>query len=126
MSVYLRPAYARSGPPTCLHCGGIVKHDTVDEIVTTLFALPEGTRTYALFPIVRAEVKLEPMQMPTVEEEADAPKLKKAPLKKSVKSQKSAVAPSFNLTEALKERLTELRRRGYNRLFQPGHKAENN
>ncbi|HTC76350.1 MAG TPA: hypothetical protein VK684_12295, partial [Edaphobacter sp.] len=115
---YLRLLYARCGTVTCLHCGGIVKHDTVDEIVTTLFALPEGTRTFALFPILRAEVKLEPMQMPTVEEQADAPKPKQSASKKSVKSQKSAVASSFNLTDALKDRLTELRRRGYNRLYQ--------
>src|SRR6516165_6868137 len=51
---YLRLLYARCGTVTCLHCGGIVRHDTVDEIVATLLALPEGTRTYALFPIVRA------------------------------------------------------------------------
>ncbi len=118
---YLRLLYARCGTVTCLHCGGIVKHDTVDEIVTTLFALPEGTRTYVLFPIIRAEVKLEPMQIPTVEEAADAPKPKKSAAKRSVKS---AVASSFNLTEALKERLTELRRRGYNRLYQNGKIVE--
>jgi excinuclease ABC subunit A len=121
---YLRLLYARCGTVTCLHCGGIVKHDTVDEIVTTLFALPEGTRTYALFPIVRAEVKLEPMQMPTVEEAADAPAPKKSATRKSVKSQKSAVASSFNLTDTLKDRLTELRRRGYNRLYQTGKIVE--
>jgi excinuclease ABC subunit A len=35
------------------------------------------------------------------------------------------VAPStFNLTDALKDRLTELRRRGYNRLYQAGPKGE--
>src|SRR5258705_5104102 len=85
---YLRLLYARCGTVTCLHCGGIVKHDTVDEIVTTLFTLPEGTRTYALFPIVRAEVKLESMQRPTLEEEANALKPKKPPAKKSPKSQK--------------------------------------
>src|SRR5580693_443343 len=95
---YLRLLYARCGTVTCLHCGGIVKRDTVDEIVTTLFALPEGTRTYVLFPIIRAEIKLEPMQIPTVEETADAPKPKKTSAKKSAKS---AVASSFNLTEAL-------------------------
>jgi excinuclease ABC subunit A len=123
---YLRLLYARCGTVTCLHCGGIVKHDTVDEIVATLFALPEGTRTYALFPIVRAEVKLEPMQMPTVEEAADAPKPKTSASKKSVKSQKSAVAASsFNLTDTLKDRLTELRRRGYNRLYQSTKTGEN-
>ncbi len=123
---YLRLLYARCGTVTCLHCGGIVKHDTVDEIVTALFALPEGTRTYALFPIERAEVKIEPMQMPTVEEVADAPKPAKRSTKKSAKSVKSAVATSnFDLTDALKERLTELRRRGYNRLFQQTPGGEN-
>src|SRR6202453_14164 len=54
---YLRLLYARCGTVTCLHCGGIVKRDTVDEIVLTVLAEPEGTRVYALFPIVRAEVK---------------------------------------------------------------------
>ena len=61
---YLRLLYARCGTVTCLHCGGIVRHDTVDEIVAPLLALPEGTRVYALFPIVRAEIKLEPLQRP--------------------------------------------------------------
>ena len=113
---YLRLLYARCGTVTCLHCGGIVKHDTVDEIVATLFALPEGTRTYVLFPIVRAELKLEPMQVATTEPEAEAPKPKKAAAKKSAKS--VASSPALNLTDTLKERLTELRRRGYNRLYQ--------
>jgi excinuclease ABC subunit A len=120
---YLRLLYARCGTVTCLHCGGIVKHDTVDEIVATLFALPEGTRTFVLFPIIRAEIKLEPMQVPTVEETADALK----PAKKSAtkKAAKSAVASStLNLTDTLKDRLTELRRRGYNRLYQSGKIVE--
>src|SRR5271170_2841360 len=122
---YLRLLYARCGTVTCLHCGGIVKRDTVDEIVTALLALPEGTRTYALFPIVRAEVKLEPMRMPTVEEQADAPKPAKKSLKKSSKPAKSAASTSsFNLTDSLKERLGELRRRGYNRLYQAGKIVE--
>jgi excinuclease ABC subunit A len=118
---YLRLLYARCGTVTCLHCGGIVKHDTVDEIVTSLLALPEGTRTYALFPIVRTDVKIEPMQMPTVEEAADAAK----PAKKTPRtSAKSAATSSLNLADALKDRLTELRRRGYNRLYQSGPKGE--
>ena len=122
---YLRLLYARCGTVTCLHCGGIVKTDTVDEIVTALFALPEGTRTYALFPIVRAEIKLEPMQVPTTTEtEEPASKPQKIAAKKSAKSVKSAVAPAFDLTDALKDRLTELRRRGYNRLYQSGKIVE--
>jgi excinuclease ABC subunit A len=116
---YLRLLYARCGTVTCLHCGGIVKHDTVDEIVATLFSLPEGTRTYVLFPIVRAELKLEPMQPAATEIEAEAPKPKKAATKKSTKSDKPAIDLSLTLTDTLKERLTELRRRGYNRLYQP-------
>jgi excinuclease ABC subunit A len=115
---YLRLLYARCGTVTCLHCGGIVKHDTVDEIVTTLFAVPEGTRTYALFPIVRTEIKLEPMQQPSTEAIEEAPKPKKLANKKLAKSDKPTAAPSLNLTDTLKERLTELRRRGYNRLYQ--------
>ena len=59
---YLRLLYARCGTVTCLHCGGVVKRDTVDEIVTTLAALEDGTRVYALFPIVRTEIKLEALQ----------------------------------------------------------------
>jgi excinuclease ABC subunit A len=122
---YLRLLYARCGTVTCLHCGGIVKHDTVDEIITTLFALggredEPATRTYVLFPIVRAEVKLEPMQVATPEVEVDAPKPKKTTAKKSAKSTKPAAIETLNLTDALKDRLTELRRRGYNRLYQSG------
>ncbi len=119
---YLRLLYARCGTVTCLHCGGTVRHDTVDEIVASILALPEGTRTYALFPIERAEIKLEPMQQPSAEPEAEAPKPKKAAAKKTTKA---APAPkAIDITDALKERLTELRRRGYNRLYQSGKIVE--
>jgi excinuclease ABC subunit A len=64
---YLRLLYARCGTVTCLHCGGVVRHDTVDEIVTRVLAMPGGTRVYAMFPIVRREVKLEVMQGPVVD-----------------------------------------------------------
>src|SRR5579871_4230610 len=74
---YLRLLYSRCGTVTCLHCGGIVRYDTVDEIVTSLLKLPEGTRTYILFPIVRTEVKIEALQPASdtvVEEETPKPK----------------------------------------------------
>ncbi|HVG27682.1 MAG TPA: excinuclease ABC subunit UvrA, partial [Acidobacteriaceae bacterium] len=119
---YLRLLYARCGAVTCLHCGGTVRRDSVDEIVTRVLAQPEGTRVYALFPIQRRDIKLEPMQGPSAEAEvpAAAPIPKKA-AKKILKASKSAPkTPAFDLTEALKERLTELRRRGYNRLWQAG------
>jgi excinuclease ABC subunit A len=110
---YLRLLYARCGTVTCLHCGGIVRHDTVDEIVAALLALPASTRAYALFPITRAEIKFEPLQPATVEAPPAPPK----PAKKSAKSV-SSVAGLSSLTDALKDRLAELRRRGYNRLYQ--------
>ena len=113
---YLRLLYARCGTVTCLHCGGIVKRDTVDEIVTALLALPEGTRTYALFPIVRAEIKLEPMPIPAAEPVITPKPTRTA--KKSAKQTTTNIA-ALTLTESLKERLLELRRRGYNRLYQP-------
>ncbi len=117
---YLRLLYARCGTVTCLHCGGTVRHDTVDEIVASLLALPESTRVYALFPIQRTEIRLEPLQQAAtagIEVPAPTPK----PAKKTAKKSKSPepAPPVFNLTDALKDRLTELRRRGYNRLYQP-------
>ena len=112
---YLRLLYARCGSVTCLHCGGIVKRDTVDEIVSTTLALPDGTRVYALFPIVRTDIKLEPLKASSTEapEPPKPAKKTKAPAKKASKNIAAAT-----LTDSLKARLIELRRRGYNRLYQ--------
>jgi excinuclease ABC subunit A len=112
---YLRLLFARCGTVTCLHCGGVVRHDTVDEIVTRVLAMPEGARVYALFPIVRREVKLESMVGPSTEV-VEAP----APVKKTAakKSAKVVALPVVDPTDAIKDRLGELRRRGYNRLWQ--------
>src|ERR1035441_3097330 len=120
---YLRLLYARCGAVTCLHCGGIVRHDTVDEIVAALLALPDATRTYALFPIVPAEIKFEPLQPASTDTPPEPPKPikpKKSASRKSVKSVSSVLGLS-SLTDALKDRLTELRRRGYNRQIGRAH-----
>ncbi len=114
---YLRLLYARCGTVTCLHCGGTVRRDTVDEIVTRVLAQPEGTRVYALFPIQRREIKLEPMQGPAIRTEEPEPEPKPKRAAKSAKK-KEPTTPAFDITDALKERLAELRRRGYNRLWQ--------
>ena len=119
---YLRLLYARCGTVTCLHCGGIVCHDTVDEIVAALLALPAGTRAYALFPIQPAKINLQPLQPASTDIPPEPPKPAKPPKKsssrKSAKSVSSVVGLS-SLTDTLKDRLAELRRRGYNRLYQP-------
>ena len=116
---YMRLLYARCGTVTCLHCGGIVKRDTVDEIAAAVLAMEEGTRLYALFPIEPRPVLLEPMQefLPAVDAEpvAATAKPKKPASKKQVEP---AEAPVVELSAKLKERLNELRHRGYNRLFQ--------
>ena len=119
---YLRLLYARCGTVTCLHCGGIVRHDTVDEIVAALLALggrkdQPATRAYALFPIVPAQIKFEPLQPATTDTPPEPPKpAKKSASKKSAKSVSSVLSFSA-LTDTLKDRLAELRRRGYNRLY---------
>jgi excinuclease ABC subunit A len=116
---YLRLLFARCGTVMCLHCGGIVRRDTVDEIVTRVVAMSEGTRVYALFPIVRREVKLEAMQGPIADPAPEVAAAVKKPAKKAEKvGKKAASVTVINLAESLKERLGELRRRGYNRLWQ--------
>ncbi len=116
---YLRLLFARCGTVTCLHCGGIVRRDTVDDIVTRVMTMPEGTRAYALFPIVRREVRLEALQGPAVDPSIEVAAVpKKAPKKTAKSGKKQEVITAVDLSEPLKERLGELRRRGYNRLWQ--------
>ena len=116
---YLRLLFARCGTVTCLHCGGIVRRDTVDDIVARVLMLPEGTRVYALFPILRREVKLEALQGPAIDPSIEVTVTPKKAAKKTSKSDKrSDVIIATDLSEPLKERLGELRRRGYNRLWQ--------
>jgi excinuclease ABC subunit A len=121
---YMRLLYARCGTVTCLHCGGIVKRDTVDEIATAVLALGDDTRLYALFPIERRPIVFEPMQEFLVPAD-EAPKPAAKPKKLATKKMKVVeAAPVVDPTEPMRERLVELRRRGYNRLFQNGNIVE--
>ncbi len=104
---YLRLLFARCGTAHCIVCGGVVRRDTVDEIATSILALGEGTRLYALFP-VKPRVAVEP------EKTATAKRSRKA------KTSANPALPS----DAFKERLTELRTRGFNRLYQNGKIVE--
>ncbi len=96
---YLRLLYARIGRTYCGNCGGEVKKDTVDEIADTLLALPEGTRFNVLFPLATETAPAEPE-------------------KKKGRKPKKQDAPAQD--ELNKNRLFELRKRGFNRLFQTG------
>ena len=102
---YLRLLYARCGTVYCVHCDGLVKRDSMDEIAEATLALGEGTRLNAFFPVRHAEV---------------APEAEAKPAKRAAKSA-AKPAPESPLTEALKARLIELRASGFNRLYQRGH-----
>ena len=95
---YLRLLFARIGKTYCWNCGQEVKKDTVDEIATTVLALSEGTRLNVLFPI----------------RSAAPPQETKKPKSRAKKAAKAS--PEADPT--MKERLFDLRKRGFNRLFQ--------
>src|SRR5689334_10980856 len=100
---YLRLLYARVGRTFCRNCGQEVKKDTVDEIAQTILAMPEGTRLNVLFPVRHA---------------IPAQSQKKLRGKKA-RAEADAVAQTADA--ALRERLFDLRKKGFNRLFQNGN-----
>lgn len=50
---YLRLLYARVGIPHCPICGKEIQSQSIDQILDTLLAFPEGTRIVLLAPVVR-------------------------------------------------------------------------
>ena len=102
---YMRLLYARCGTVHCVHCDGLVKQNTIDDVAAAILALKEGTRLHALFPVRTAEPPAQP----------ESPK----PARRNAKSASKASADS-PLTDALKARLTDLRSSGFNRLYQLG------
>ena len=98
---YLRLLFARIGRTYCSNCGGQVKKDTVDEVTDTLLALGEGTRLQVFFPLQTMAVKKAPEK----------------PVKKKVRRKAAAEVPMDDL---LKAKLFDLRKRGFNRLYQNG------
>ncbi len=102
---YLRLLYARVGRTYCLNCGQEVKKDTVDEVADRILALGEGTRVQVFFPL----------QPPPKPSEPEKVKGRRVAKKKPVKPADDSL---------LKERLFELRKRGYNRLYQNGQLFE--
>ncbi|MBZ5533905.1 MAG: excinuclease ABC subunit UvrA [Acidobacteriia bacterium] len=106
---YLRLLYARVGRTFCKQCGAEVKKDTVDEIAQTILALDAGTRLNAVFPVRRA-----PVGEAGVLENRGAGKTKLRGKKAKAEAEAAALAADA----ALRERLFDLRKKGFNRLFQ--------
>jgi excinuclease ABC subunit A len=101
---YLRLLFARVGRTYCVVCGQEVKRDTVDEVAGRVLALGDGTRLHVFFPI-----------QPHVAEAEE----------RGVKNPRGKKKKAENLpSEAMKARLFDLRKRGFNRLFQNGRVFE--
>ncbi len=94
---YLRLLYARAGRTICIKCGQEVRRDTMDEIAARVLALPAGRRFYVLYSLVIA-----------------------APATRQPGTRKAAKPTG----EAIKQALTELQKRGFNRLYQAGRVHE--
>jgi excinuclease ABC subunit A len=99
---YLRLLFARVGRTFCIRCGEEVRRDTVDEVAAKILAMDEGTRLHVLFPLeIPGDAPVEQPKKKT---------RKKAPTKATVQ----------DISDHLKSRLFELRKRGFNRLYQNG------
>ncbi len=106
---YLRLLFARIGRTYCVNCGREVKKDTVDEIADAVLALDPETRVQVVFPL-----------QPTVA----GPQSAEKKVSGARKSKKKASAPDSGLTDQLKARLFDLRKAGFNRLYQAGQVFE--
>jgi excinuclease ABC subunit A len=113
---YLRLLFARVGRTYCANCGREVKKDTVDEVADAILALEPGTRLQAVFPLQRNAPPSPDGTKAEVKSRA-----RKSPL--LAKTARSA-APASSLTDALKTRLFDLRKGGFNRLYQGGQVFE--
>jgi excinuclease ABC subunit A len=105
---YLRLLFARVGRTYCANCGREVKKDTVDEIADAVLALDPDTRVQVVFP-------LQPAGATQQEPEKKAKRGRKS---------KTTVAENSGLTEQMKTRLFDLRKAGFNRLYQAGRVVE--
>lgn len=97
---FMRLLWARAGTTHCPNGHGPVIRDTVDQVASRMMAQPEGSRWYALFPVTTGAA--EP-----------------APARKNAR-RKTPAPPAATL----RDRLFELRGKGFNRLFQDGRTFE--
>ena len=98
---YLRLLFARCGQTFCIKCGAEVRRDSPDEIASRVLTLPPGRRFYVLYELRIAQPQ-------------PAAGTRRG-------SKKKAAAPP---QEALKQALTDIQKRGFNRLYQDGRVHE--
>jgi excinuclease ABC subunit A len=106
---YLRLLFARVGRTYCVQCGKEVKKDTVDEVAAAVLGLGDGTRVNVLFPLQSVDVT----------HKAAEKNIKKT-ASRARRPRDSRRDAGATLDDALKARLFDLRKRGFNRLYQKG------
>src|SRR6184192_4250169 len=125
---YLRLLFARIGRTYCLQCGNEVKKDTVDEVAEAVLALGEGARLNVLFPLrtggtpaptsnnlaahgrdARAYIE---------KREANAASRRTRARRPRDSRRHAGATVTVTVDDQVKARLFELRKRGFNRLYQ--------
>ncbi|HYL12080.1 MAG TPA: excinuclease ABC subunit UvrA [Terriglobales bacterium] len=115
---YLRLLFARVGRTYCVNCGKEVKKDTVDEVADAVLAMGEGTRLNVLFPLHSGTRN--------VSESSSSGRAKKnalgrkGPRLRAGRPQDSRQDAGGTVSDFFKNRLFDLRKRGFNRLYQNG------
>ena len=114
---YLRLFFARVGTVHCRNCGQPVKKDSVDDVADKILELPQGTRFYVLFQVSAHS--------------STGPKLKatgkgKRARQKIVRGNTTGTgqAAARKTESALTQRLIELKKGGFSRLYQDGRMFE--
>jgi excinuclease ABC subunit A len=97
---YLRLLFARCGQTFCIKCGAEVRRDNPDEIANKILSLTPGRRFYVLYELRIAQAQ---------------------PAAARRGGKKKAAAPS---QEALRNALSDIQKRGFNRLYQDGRLHE--
>ena len=98
---YLRLLFARCGETFCIRCGSLVRRDNPDQIATRVLSLAPGRRFYVLYQLRIAQAQ------PAGVRRASA--------------KKKPVAPP---QDALRNALSDIQKRGFNRLYQNGRLHE--
>ena len=103
---YLRLLFARCGQTFCIKCGAEVRRDNPDEIATRILELTAGRRFYVLHQFRIAGVAAGAAAGGVVSKRA---------------AKRISAGPT---TEAIRQALLDLQKRGFNRLYQDGQVHE--
>jgi excinuclease ABC subunit A len=98
---YLRLLFARCGQTFCIKCGALVRRDNPDQIATQVLGLTPGRRFYVLYQL-------------RIASPSQSSALRRAPKKKSTDPAQ----------DALRNALSDIQKRGFNRLYQDGRLHE--